>query len=117
MNQALAGGLASYLSLAVKKATEGDPTANIAGHALAGAVIAYLQGDSVSGGLAGNSLNAAGTGAVCGKVAVENNFLSQGSPRKYAEKYKKCNGEADCEQNIRKDMARESAENVQKLRC
>ncbi|MES4611348.1 MAG: VENN motif pre-toxin domain-containing protein [Ewingella sp.] len=164
MNQALAGGLAPYLSLAVKKATEGDPTANIAGHALAGAVIAYLQGGSVSGGaagaaggelaaraimaeiypgrsveslsndeksnisalstlaaglaggVAGNSLNAAGTGAVGGKVAVENNFLSQGSPRKYAEKYKKCNGEADCEQNIRKDMARESAENVQKLK-
>ena len=53
MSQALAGGLAPYLSLAVKKATEGDPTANIAGHALAGAVIAYLQGGSVSGGAAG----------------------------------------------------------------
>ncbi|MES4611351.1 VENN motif pre-toxin domain-containing protein [Ewingella sp. CoE-038-23] len=124
MSQALAGGLAPYLSLAVKKATEGDPTANIAGHALAGAVIAYLQGGSVSGGaagaaggelaaraimaeiypgrsveslsndeksnisalsllsaglaggVAGNSLNAAGTGAVCGKVTVENNNLA-----------------------------------------
>ena len=49
--------------------------ANIAGHALAGAVIAYLQGGSVSGGAAGNSLNTAGAGAVGGKVAVENNFL------------------------------------------
>jgi len=56
--------------------------ANIAGHALAGAVIAYLQGGSVSGGAAGNSLNTAGAGAVGGKVAVENNFLSQGSPQK-----------------------------------
>ncbi|MES4611338.1 VENN motif pre-toxin domain-containing protein [Ewingella sp. CoE-038-23] len=124
MSQALAGGLVPYLSLAVKKATEGDPTANIAGHALAGAVIAYLQGRSVSGGAAGaaggelaaraimaeiypgrsveslsndeksniralsllaaglaggiadSSLNAAGTGAVGGKVTVENNNLA-----------------------------------------
>ncbi|TPG55388.1 hemagglutinin repeat-containing protein [Ewingella americana] len=131
MNQALAGGLAPYLSLAVKKATTDKDNnvngpANIAGHALAGAVIAYLQGGSVAGGaagaaggelaakaimevyypgrtveslsnaeksnisaistlaaglaggVAGNSTNAAGTGAVSGKVAVENNALGDG---------------------------------------
>ncbi|WP_167686184.1 VENN motif pre-toxin domain-containing protein, partial [Rahnella sp. CJA17(1/100)] len=97
---------------------------NITGHALAGAVVAYLQGGSVSGGaagaatgelaaqliakelypgvkpenltneqkanvsalstlaaglaggVAGDSSFAAGTGAVAGKTAVENNFLS-----------------------------------------
>lgn len=50
------------------------------------------------------------------KVVVENNFLSQGSPQKYTDKYKECNGNAGCEQGIRKDMAQESAENIQKLK-
>jgi filamentous hemagglutinin len=49
---ALAGGLAPYLSEAVKIATtkEGEVNvpANLAGHALAGALIAYLQGGSLS---------------------------------------------------------------------
>lgn len=129
MSQALAGGLAPYLSLAVKAATTDakgnvNEVENITGHALAGAVVAYLQGGSVSGGaagaatgelaaqliakelypgvkpenltndqkanvsalstlaaglaggVAGNSSVAAGTGAVAGKTAVENNFLS-----------------------------------------
>ncbi|WP_223306660.1 hypothetical protein [Citrobacter europaeus] len=50
------------------------------------------------------------------RVVVENNFLSQGSPQKYTDKYKECNGNAGCEQGIRKDMAQESAENIQKLK-
>ncbi|MFD3242591.1 VENN motif pre-toxin domain-containing protein [Rahnella perminowiae] len=58
MSQALAGGLAPYLSLAVKAATTEakgnvNEVENITGHALAGAVVAYLQGGSVSGGAAG----------------------------------------------------------------
>ncbi|MFF6011244.1 hemagglutinin repeat-containing protein [Rahnella sp. R3(2024)] len=129
MSQALAGGLAPYLSLAVKAATTDakgnvNQAENITGHALAGAVVAYLQGGSVTGGaagaatgelaaqliakelypgvkpenltneqkanvsalstlaaglaggVAGNSSVAAGTGAVAGKIAVENNALS-----------------------------------------
>lgn len=129
MSQALAGGLAPYLSLAVKAATTDakgnvNEVENITGHVLAGAVVAYLQGGSVSGGaagaatselaeqliakelypginpenltneqkanvsalstlaaglaggVAGDSSFAAGTGAVAGKTAVENNFLS-----------------------------------------
>ncbi|MGP6445583.1 hemagglutinin repeat-containing protein [Rahnella aceris] len=129
MSQALAGGLAPYLSLAVKAATTDakgnvNEVENITGHALAGAVVAYLQGGSVSGGaagaatgelaaqliakelypgvkpenltndqkanvsalstlaaglaggVAGNSSVAAGTGAVAGKTAVENNAES-----------------------------------------
>lgn len=51
------------------------------------------------------------------KTVVENNFLSTGSPQKYTERYKGCAGEPTCEQNIRKDMAKESAENVQKLKA
>ncbi|MCW2104141.1 UNVERIFIED_ORG: filamentous hemagglutinin [Rahnella aquatilis] len=129
MSQALAGGLAPYLSLAVKAATTDakgnvNEVENITGHVLAGAVVAYLQGGSVSGGaagaatselaaqliakelypginpenltneqkanvsalstlaaglaggVAGNSSVAAGTGAVAGKTAVENNAES-----------------------------------------
>ncbi|PKE27844.1 filamentous hemagglutinin [Rahnella sp. AA] len=58
MSQALAGGLAPYLSLAVKAATTDskgnvNDVENITGHALAGAVVAYLQGSSVTGGAAG----------------------------------------------------------------
>jgi len=127
MSQALAGGLAPYLSLAVKDATGKDEVANLTGHALAGAVVAYLQGSSVTGGaagaatgelaaylitqelypgkdpaeltndqkanvsalstlaaglaggVAGNSSMAAGTGAIAGKTAVENNALSFGN--------------------------------------
>ena len=58
MSQALAGGLAPYLSLAVKAATTDakgnvNQAENITGHALAGAVVTYLQGGSVTGGAAG----------------------------------------------------------------
>jgi filamentous hemagglutinin len=70
----------------------------------------------LAGGMTGNSSAAATTGAIAGKNAVENNFLSQGSPQKYADRYKECNGNAGCEQTIRKDMAQESAKNIQKLK-
>ncbi|MDZ9115801.1 hypothetical protein SNC47_12835 [Escherichia coli] len=49
-------------------------------------------------------------------MEVENNSLSKGSPQKYTERYKECSGDAGCEQQIRKDMAKESAENVLKLK-
>ena len=57
---ALAGGLAPYLSLAVKKATTDannhvNEAANLAGHALAGALVAYLQGGSAAAGAVGGS--------------------------------------------------------------
>jgi len=47
---------------------------------------------------------------------VENNFLSKGHPLEYVAKFKACNGDADCEHNVRKNMAKESAGNVQKLK-
>ncbi|WP_305775606.1 VENN motif pre-toxin domain-containing protein, partial [Rahnella sp. Larv3_ips] len=55
---AISGALAPYLSLAVKAATTDskgnvNEVENITGHALAGAVVAYLQGGSVSGGAVG----------------------------------------------------------------
>ena len=43
----------------------------------------------LAGGVAGNSLNAAGTGAVNGKVTVENNFLGATSSDKLDEAIKK----------------------------
>ncbi|WP_326489431.1 hemagglutinin repeat-containing protein [Pectobacterium versatile] len=67
-------------------------------------------------GLASNSTASAASGAQSGRNAVENNFLSKGSPQEYTERYKGCGGEAKCEQDIRKEMAKESAENVQKLK-
>ncbi|EML2960290.1 VENN motif pre-toxin domain-containing protein, partial [Pluralibacter gergoviae] len=70
----------------------------------------------LAGGLTGGSTADAVAGAQAGKNAVENNFLNQGHPQEYADKYKACNGNAGCEQNIRKEMAKESAENVQKLK-
>ncbi|MHA7845174.1 hemagglutinin repeat-containing protein [Serratia sp. D1N4] len=70
----------------------------------------------LAGGVVGDSTANAVAGGQAGKSAVDNNFLSQGSPQKYAEKYKGCNGNADCEQTIRKDMAQESADNIQKLK-
>ena len=70
----------------------------------------------LAGGLAGGSTESAVSGAQAGKTTTENNYLSQGHPQEYAAKYKACNGNAGCEQNIRKDMAKESAENIQKLK-
>ncbi|MFV9066265.1 hemagglutinin repeat-containing protein [Serratia fonticola] len=70
----------------------------------------------LAGGVTGDSTANALAGAQAGKNAVENNFLGQGSPQKYTDKYKECNGNAGCEQTIRKDMAQESAENIQKLK-
>ena len=70
----------------------------------------------LAGGVTGDSTANALAGAQAGKNAVENNFLSQGSPQKYTDKYKECNGNAGCEQGVRKDMAQESAENIQKLK-
>lgn len=164
MGQALAGGLAPYLSQEVKKVTGDSAVANTVGHALAGAVTAYIQGGSVTGGaaggaagelaakiiisafypntkpedltedqkanvsalstlaaglaggVAGNSSLAGVQGAIAGKAAVENNFLSEGRPKAYTEKLKSCDGNTDCEQGVRKDLAKESADNIQKLK-
>lgn len=55
-------------------------------------------------------------GFATGKVVVENNFLSQGRPKDFTEQLKGCNGNPSCEQGVRKDMARESAENILKLK-
>ena len=70
----------------------------------------------IAGGLAGDSTSAAAAGASAGKNAVENNFLSQGRPKDFTEQLKGCNGNPSCEQGVRKDMARESAENILKLK-
>ena len=147
INQALAGGLAPYLSAVVKKATGDNIAANTAGHALVGGVIAWLQGGSaaggaagaaagelaataiaselypgiepgnltneqkanisalstlaagLAGGVAGDSSYAAGAGAVGGKVAVENNFLSVTQLDNFAQKARTCEGAA-CQQVI-----------------
>ncbi|WP_284144898.1 hemagglutinin repeat-containing protein [Pectobacterium colocasium] len=67
-------------------------------------------------GLASNSTASAASGAQSGRNAVENNFLNKGRPVEFAEKLKACSGEPSCEQGVRKDMAKESAENIQKLK-
>ncbi|MGR6772230.1 hemagglutinin repeat-containing protein [Pectobacterium brasiliense] len=67
-------------------------------------------------GLAGNSTASAASGAQSGRNAVENNYLNKGRPVAFAEKLKACNGDPSCEQGMRKDMAKESAENIQKLK-
>lgn len=76
---------------------------------------------TIAGGLAGaavtdGDLSMAALASNTAKVEVENNSLSKGSPQKYTERYKECSGDAGCEQQIRKDMAKESAENVLKLK-
>ncbi|AVY96920.1 hypothetical protein DAI21_04090 [Lelliottia sp. WB101] len=71
----------------------------------------------IAGGLTGDSALSAATGAQAGKNAVENNYLSVGSPQKYVEQLKACRGNANCEQTIRKDIAKESSDNVQKLKA
>lgn len=70
----------------------------------------------MAGGIASNSSMGVGAGAGAGKNAVENNFLSKGNPQKYAQEYKECHGNDSCEQKIRKNMAKESAENIQALK-
>lgn len=49
-------------------------------------------------------------------VVVENNFLSQGRPKDFTEQLNGCNRNPSCEQGVRKDMAKESAENILKLK-
>ncbi len=70
----------------------------------------------IAGGIAGGNTAGAAAGASAGKNAVENNFLSQGRPKDFTEQLKGCNGNPSCEQGVRKDMARESAENILKLK-
>ncbi|UBN56131.1 hemagglutinin repeat-containing protein [Pantoea agglomerans] len=70
----------------------------------------------LAGGIASDSALGGGTGAGAGKNAVENNFLSQGRPKDFTEQLKGCNGNPSCEQGVRKDMAKESAENILKLK-
>ncbi|WP_026595034.1 VENN motif pre-toxin domain-containing protein, partial [Dickeya dianthicola] len=77
--------------------------------------LASLAAGLASGIASGNTTGAA-TGAQAGRNAVENNFLNKGRPVAFAEKLKACNGEPSCEQGVRKDMAKESAENIQKLK-
>ncbi|WP_269778402.1 hemagglutinin repeat-containing protein [Pectobacterium brasiliense] len=67
-------------------------------------------------GLASNNTASAASGAQSGRNAVENNYLNKGRPVAFAEKLKACNGDPSCEQGMRKDMAKESAENIQKLK-
>ncbi|MBO8136442.1 VENN motif pre-toxin domain-containing protein, partial [Dickeya fangzhongdai] len=68
------------------------------------------------GGIAGGNLTEAGSAANTARNETENNFLSKGRPAAFAEKLKACNGEPSCEQGVRKEMAKESAENIQKLK-
>ncbi|WP_275899387.1 hemagglutinin repeat-containing protein [Pectobacterium polaris] len=67
-------------------------------------------------GLASNSTASAASGAQSGRNAVENNFLNKGRPKDFTERLKGCDGNPSCEQGVRKDMAKESAENIQKLK-
>ncbi|WP_213202283.1 VENN motif pre-toxin domain-containing protein [Erwinia rhapontici] len=76
--------------------------------------LATLAGMGAGAAVGGST--GAGSGGVAAKVEVENNWLSKDSPKKYTTRYKECNGEPQCEQNIRKDMAKESADNIQKLK-
>ncbi|EQA4282139.1 VENN motif pre-toxin domain-containing protein [Cronobacter dublinensis] len=70
----------------------------------------------LAGALAGNSTEAVAAAAKAGQTTVANNFLSQGRPKDFTEQLKGCNGNPSCEQGVRKDMAKESAENVLKLK-
>ena len=72
---------------------------------------------AAGGSVAAGSSQGIGSGANAARVEVENNFLGTGSPQRYTERYKGCRGEPECEQRIRKEMAKESAENVQKLKA
>lgn len=56
------------------------------------------------------------TGAGTAQNAVDNNFLNQGRPDAYATRYAGCKGETGCELTVRKDIAKESAENINKLK-
>lgn len=70
----------------------------------------------LAGSLASDSSAGIIAGAQAGKNVVENNFLSQGRPKDFTEQLKGCNGDPSCEQSVRKDMAKESAENILKLK-
>ncbi|MDR6576130.1 hemagglutinin repeat-containing protein [Pseudomonas extremaustralis] len=75
---------------------------------------------SLAGGLAGAITGGGAAGAVTGagtaQNAVDNNFLNQGRPDAYAARYAGCKGETGCELTVRKDIAKESAENINKLK-
>lgn len=75
---------------------------------------------TLAGGLAGAITGGGAAGAVTGagtaQNAVDNNFLNQGRPDAYATRYAGCKGETGCELTVRKDIAKESAENINKLK-
>ncbi len=71
---------------------------------------------AVGGGVASGDTSGMVSAGKAAKVEVENNFLSQGRPKDFTEQLKGCNGNPSCEQGVRKDMARESAENILKLK-
>ncbi|MCK1970570.1 VENN motif pre-toxin domain-containing protein [Franconibacter sp. IITDAS19] len=107
VQSALAGGAAPYLADVIGHKLNLDEGSKAIAHAIAGAVVAELQGRNALAGAAG---------AQAGKNAVENNFLSQERPKDFTEQLKGCNGNPSCEQGVRKDMAKESAENILKLK-
>ena len=71
----------------------------------------------LAGAIAGGSAADAIAGAGTAQNAVNNNFLNQGRPDFYAERYAACKGEQGCELAVRKDIAKESAANVEKLKA
>ncbi|WP_421235496.1 DUF637 domain-containing protein [Aeromonas enteropelogenes] len=56
------------------------------------------------------------TGADRAETVHRYNYLEHGRPQHFTERFKGCNGSPSCEQGIRKEMAKESADNIQKLK-
>ncbi|WP_429069259.1 DUF637 domain-containing protein [Aeromonas dhakensis] len=56
------------------------------------------------------------TGAERAETVYRYNYLEHGRPQHFTERFKGCNGSPSCEQGILKEMAEESADNIQKLK-
>lgn len=115
---ALAGGLAGMGSEAFGQLVNNYLSSNTQlGASEKGAITqwaAAIMGSAVGGVVGGR--NGAQSGAAASLDSVRNNFLKHGDPEKFAEKLKACGGDAGCEQNVRKDMAQESANNIAELK-
>jgi filamentous hemagglutinin len=61
----------------------------------------------LAGGLAGDSTVSAGTGALAGKNAVENNHLSSDKQKSRSEELAACGGDSSCKASVREHYAKE----------
>ncbi|HKS33163.1 MAG TPA: hemagglutinin repeat-containing protein, partial [Enterobacteriaceae bacterium] len=117
MGVAAAGAATGEIAAAIATASYGKTVSQLTESEKQTVSALATLASALAGGLIGDSGADAMAAAQVGKTTAENNFLSTGSPQRYTERYKKCGGEPECEQRIRKEMAKESAENVQKLQA